>query len=113
MNTNTTQQNVSLLMSRNITVDGHRTSIRLEAQMWQALKEVADRECCTIHEICSLISARRKAGLSLTAAIRIFLMLYFKAAATEEGHTKAGHGGLHRMVNRTMPANANKTASST
>lgn len=95
--------NPSALLSRNITVLGKRTSIRLESQMWTAMKEIADREHCTIHELCSLIAMRRKPGLSLTASIRIFLMLYFKAACTEEGHTKAGHGGLDRMIGRLMP----------
>lgn len=71
--------------------------------MWASMKEIADREHCTIHELCTLVAMRKKPGLSLTACIRIFLMLYFKAACTEEGHTKAGHGGLDRMVNRLMP----------
>ena len=93
----------SALISRNVTVLGKRTSIRLETQMWAAIKEIAEREHCSVHELCSLIAMRRKEGLSLTASIRIFLMLYFKAAATEEGHKRAGHGGLDRMVGRLMP----------
>ncbi len=96
----------SALLSRNVTVLGKRTSIRLESQMWTAIKEIADREHCTVHELCSLIAMRRKPGLSLTASIRIFLMLYFKAACTEDGHTRAGHGGLDRMVGRLMPQQA-------
>lgn len=95
----------SALISRNVTVMGKRTSIRLENQMWSSLREIADREHCSIHELCSLIASRKKGDLSLTASIRIFLMLYFKAAATEEGHTRAGHGGLDRMIGRLMPAN--------
>lgn len=94
----------SALVSRNITVLGRRTSIRLEAQMWTALREIADRERCSVHELCSLVATRRKPGLSLTASIRIFLMLYYKAASTEDGHSRAGHGGLDRMVGRLMPA---------
>lgn len=93
----------SALISRNITVLGKRTSIRLESQMWSSLKEIAEREHCTIHELCSLIASRRKPGLSLTASIRIFLMLYFKAASTEDGHSRAGHGSLDRMIGRLMP----------
>ncbi len=98
-------QTGSALISRNITVLGKRTSIRLEAQMWVALKEIAARERCSIHDLCSLVASRRKPGLSLTASIRIFLMLYFKAASTEDGHVRAGHGGLDRMVSRLMPQN--------
>jgi len=98
----------SALISRNVTVLGKRTSVRLEQQMWNALKEIAEREYCSIHELCSLIASRKKPNLSLTASIRIFLMLYFKAASTEEGHSRAGHGGLDRMVGRMMPGNANR-----
>jgi predicted DNA-binding ribbon-helix-helix protein len=88
------------LISRNITLNKRRTSIRLEAQMWVALKEIATREKCTIHDICGVIALRKSDNITLTAAIRIFLMLYFKAAATDEGHHRAGHGGFQRMMSR-------------
>lgn len=100
------------LISRNITVDGHRTSIRLEAQMWTALKDIAERESCSIHDICGLISSRRSADMTLTASIRIFLMLYYKAAATEDGHAKAGHGGFHKMLSRAKRSRAANDPSS-
>jgi predicted DNA-binding ribbon-helix-helix protein len=100
--------NNSALISRNITVLGKRTSIRLESQMWVALKEIAQRERCSIHDLCSLVATRRKPGLSLTASIRIFLMLYYKAASTEDGHSRAGHGGLDLMVGRLMPSNGRR-----
>ena len=90
----------STLVSRNITVNGHRTSVRLEPEMWRALKEISSRENCSIHELCSLISFRKKPRTSLTAAIRVFLMLYFRAATTEDGHGKAGHGSFDNMKRR-------------
>ena len=88
------------LVSRNIPVSGRRTSVRLEPEMWMVLREIAQRENCTIHDICSLISVRKKENSSLTAAIRVFLMLYFRAASTEEGHNKAGHGSFEFMQGR-------------
>lgn len=90
----------STLLSRNITVRGRRTSIRLEPEMWTALREAAKRENCTVHDICSLISVRKSAGTSLTSAIRVFLMLYYRAASTEDGHKRAGHGSFRQMVQR-------------
>lgn len=90
----------SSLVSRNITVMGRRTSVRLEPEMWVALRDIAKREKCTIHDICTLVSLRKSALTSLTAAIRVFLMLYYKAAATEEGHTKASHGNFEEMKRR-------------
>ncbi|MFA5592305.1 MAG: ribbon-helix-helix domain-containing protein [Micavibrio sp.] len=93
-------QTGSTLVSRNITVNAHRTSVRLEPEMWRALKEIAVRENCTIHELCSLISFRKNKRTSLTAAIRVFLMLYFRAATTEDGHRSAGHGSFDSMKRR-------------
>ncbi|MEM6780429.1 MAG: ribbon-helix-helix domain-containing protein [Pseudomonadota bacterium] len=90
----------SSLVSRNITIFGRRTSVRLEPEMWKALKDIAGRENCSIHDICSLIDYRKREGTSLTAAIRVFLMLYFKAASTEDGHQKAGHGDFDNMKSR-------------
>ncbi|MBX2834079.1 MAG: ribbon-helix-helix domain-containing protein [Micavibrio sp.] len=90
----------STLVSKNITVNSRRTSVRLEPEMWSALNEIADRELCSIHEICTLIYLRKKENTSLTAAIRVFIMLYFRAATTESGHAKAGHGNINHMRNR-------------
>jgi predicted DNA-binding ribbon-helix-helix protein len=90
----------STLVSRNITVVGRRTSVRLEPEMWTALREIARRESCKIHDICSLIQMRKNPDTSLTAAIRVFLMLYYRAASTEEGHIRAGHGSFQNMIRR-------------
>ena len=90
----------SSLISKNITVRGHRTSIRLEPEMWNAIKDIALREGTSIHNICSLIAIRKTDDTSLTAAIRVFLMLYYRAASTQEGHLKAGHGNFDNMKRR-------------
>ena len=82
----------STLVSKNVTVDGHRTSVRLEPSMWTSFTEICRRERASLHTICSAIAQHKPAGTSLTAAIRVFIMSYFRAAATEEGHTKSGHG---------------------
>ena len=88
------------LISKNITVMSHRTSVRLEPEMWLALRDIAYREKCTIHDICSLVGMRKNPRTSLTAAIRVFLMLYYRASATEEGHRRAGHGDFENMRRR-------------
>ena len=81
----------STLVNRNVTVAGHRTSMRLELSMWDALEEICRREGKTIHEVCSDVDFRRHES-ALTAALRAFIVLYFRVAATEDGHAKAGHG---------------------
>lgn len=90
----------SSLVSRNITVTGRRTSIRLEPEMWRALRDIARRENCTIHDLCSLVAMKKNKLSSLTAAIRVFLMLYYRAACTDDGHRRAGHGSFDVMRRR-------------
>lgn len=62
--------------------------------MWDALTEICRREELTIHQLCALIDERRLAS-SLTAAIRVFIVNYFRSAATEDGHAGIGHGSLY------------------
>lgn len=87
---------VSTLVNRNVFVGRRRTSLRLEPAMWDALAEICRREDLTLHDLCGLIDERRRAS-SLTAAIRVFIVNYFRSAATEEGHANTGHGMLYRM----------------
>lgn len=91
---------LSTLVSRNITVLGHRTSIRLEPEMWAALYDVARRERTSIHNICTLVQLRKVKESTLTAAIRVFLLLYFRASSTEEGHRMVRHGDFEIMKAR-------------
>jgi predicted DNA-binding ribbon-helix-helix protein len=80
------------LTSRVLIVRGRRTSARLEDEMWTSFKDIAEGEGCSVHELASHIHSRKKEGQSFTSAIRVFVMLYYRDAATEAGHAKAGHG---------------------
>jgi len=80
------------LICKNIRIDNHRTSMRLETEMWGALQEIARRERCGMNDICEHVNGSRLGGLSLTAAVRLFAIGYFREAATEDGHVRAGHG---------------------
>ena len=76
---------------KNVTIGGHRTSLCLEMEIWDALAEACRREGLTVHQLCSLIDERRL-GNSRTSAVRAFVVNYFRDAATESGHLVAGHG---------------------
>lgn len=96
---------VEPLKSMNIMVGGHRTSMRLEPSMWDALEDIARREGLTVNKLCTQIKERldeqaRRKGLpadsvevTLTSAVRVFIAAYFRRACTEDGHVRAGHGG--------------------
>ncbi len=80
------------LVSRNVTIGTHRTSVRLEPEMWTGLREICRREHVSIHDVATVVAVRKASDSSLTAAIRVFVMAYFRMAATEDGHNSAGHG---------------------
>ena len=67
----------STLVSHNVTIDGRRTSIRLEPDMWDALKEICSLENVTIHEFCSRVNEHREQS-ALTAAIRVAILAYYR-----------------------------------
>lgn len=71
----------SPLGSRNLIIVGRRTTVRLEDEMWAALKDIAEGEGFTVHDLAGRIHRRKKSGQSFTSAIRVFLMLYYRDAA--------------------------------
>jgi predicted DNA-binding ribbon-helix-helix protein len=76
---------------RNIKLAGRRTSLRLEPEFWDALDEIVERESSSLSALCEKIRGRRAAA-NLTAAVRLFVLRYFRSAATENGHRNVGHG---------------------
>ncbi|SDF90920.1 Predicted DNA-binding protein, contains Ribbon-helix-helix (RHH) domain [Limimonas halophila] len=82
---------MSTLKSRNVLLDGRRTSLRLERAVWDALDEICQREGMNLNQVCTHVE-RQRAERSLAAGIRVFVLHYFREAATEAGHAAAGHG---------------------
>ncbi len=69
------------LQSKNIRIHKHRTSIRLESEMWNALNEIAAMEGCSIHDLCGAVHDLKEPGASFTAALRVFMMEYYRSAS--------------------------------
>jgi predicted DNA-binding ribbon-helix-helix protein len=74
----------SSLTIRNIVVAGHRTSVRLEPVMWEALREIARAEQGGLNDLVTQIDRRRN-GLSLTAAIRVHIVDFYRRGARASG----------------------------
>lgn len=77
------KNNQSVLVCRNVTVNGRRTSLRMEPLLWDSLKDIAEREKLTVNQVCSEIDNRRDAA-NLTAALRVFIISYYRNAATSD-----------------------------
>jgi len=76
---------------RVVCVEGKPTKLCLGSKMWSALKEIRGREGMTLNALMNLI-ARSYPQWPLESALGVYTLLYFMAAATEEGHRRAGHG---------------------
>lgn len=70
-----------MLVSKNVFVHGHRTSMRLEPEMWSALLEIAAEEGMSPHELVTRIAADR--GINLTSAVRCFVISWYVRRCSE------------------------------
>ena len=81
----------SRLVNRNIMAASGRTSMRLEPEIWDALREMCLREGKDLREMMSMVE-RGSQGGGRTSAVRVHVLRYYRDAATEAGHIAAGHG---------------------
>ena len=87
----------SRLVNRNVTSTNGRTSMRLEPELWAALEEICHRESMTLADLVKSIERRGHPG-GRTSAVRVFVLTYFRNAASEDGHRHAGHGLLEQLA---------------
>lgn len=66
---------------RSITIAGHRTSISLEEPFWRALSEIAEAKGESIAGLIAPIDKTRTRGTNLSAAIRIYVLEWFRGRA--------------------------------
>ena len=65
--------------------------MRLEPEVWDALREICLREGTDLRALIRRIEKTTSAG-GRTSAVRVYVLTYFRAAATNEGHRSTGHG---------------------
>ncbi len=80
--TATAEKLYGTLVQRNVYIDGIRTTMRLEIQMWDAFDEICQREAVPPNELLDLINEARQTG-SLSSALRVYIVVYFDNLATE------------------------------
>ena len=64
----------SSLRGRNVTINGRRTSIRLEEQLWQALENIADVGGISVSMLVADIARRDRKEGTLTSAVRVYIV---------------------------------------
>jgi predicted DNA-binding ribbon-helix-helix protein len=63
----------SSVSKRSIIIAGHKTSVSLEDQFWDSLKEIAGQRGMTLGELVAAIDADRQHA-NLSSAIRLFVL---------------------------------------
>lgn len=91
----------SSLINRNITTLHGRSSMRLEPEVWSAITEICHRQGVTLAQFVQQVEGAHSMDEgTLSSAVRVAVLEYYRAAATEAGHTAAGHGPLDEVDNQ-------------
>ena len=80
----------SLIVKRSIYLAGNKTSVSLENEFWNALKNIADDRHLKVSELIGDIDAQRQ-HRNLSSALRLFVLEYHRRKAAGE------HGGEHSV----------------
>jgi len=86
------------IIKRSVFINGRKTSVSLENEFWDALREIAAQEKVTLSTLVEKID-RRRTNINLSSAIRVFAFNHFRplaAKAVEKGflqQVKDEHGG--------------------
>jgi predicted DNA-binding ribbon-helix-helix protein len=66
----------SLVVKRSIVIAGHKTSVSLENDFWEALREIANKRRIFVQDLVASIKAERRKG-NLSSAIRLFVLDHY------------------------------------
>jgi predicted DNA-binding ribbon-helix-helix protein len=77
----------SAVVKRSIVIAGHKTSVSLEDDFWNALKEIKKSNNMTLSDLVADIDVRRLHA-NLSSAIRIFVLHHFRSQAPQGASTQ-------------------------
>ena len=73
----------SLVIKRSIVVGGHKTSISLEDDFWDGLKEIAHRHRVSLSDLVGSIDSERQHG-NLSSTVRLFVLNHYRQGILAE-----------------------------
>jgi predicted DNA-binding ribbon-helix-helix protein len=65
---------MGVLVKRSFTLAGHRTSVALEPEFWQALTKLAERRGGSVAALVAEVDANRPPERPLASALRVFAL---------------------------------------
>jgi predicted DNA-binding ribbon-helix-helix protein len=72
----------SPIAKRSLVFNGKKTSVSLEDEFWNALKEIAAKRRVTLSDLVAAIDGQRE-GANLSCAIRLFVLYYYRNQAPD------------------------------
>jgi predicted DNA-binding ribbon-helix-helix protein len=67
----------SPVVKRSIIIAGHKTSVSLEDEFWEGLKDIAKEGRLTLSDLVASIKAERRQA-NLSSAIRLFVLEHYR-----------------------------------
>lgn len=61
-----------------LTLKGHRTSVSLEDEFWDAFREIANQKGLPINVLAAKIDADRGMDAGLASAIRLYILRHYR-----------------------------------
>lgn len=65
-------------VKRSLTLKGHRTSVSLEDDFWQAFRDIAVQKSKPINALAAEIDATRDLDTGLASAIRLYVLKHYR-----------------------------------
>ena len=69
------------LRKHSVTIAGHRTSVSLEAEFWDALTDISEARARPVAALIADIDRRSARETSLSSAVRLFILAHFRQNA--------------------------------
>ena len=78
----------SVVIKRSIILDGHKTSVSLENEFWEGLREIVSAKKMTVSDLVGQID-RERDNCNLSSAIRVFVSIIFVCATAIRASIRA------------------------
>ena len=96
----------SLVIKRSIVVGGHKTSVSLEDDFWDALKEIARVNRVTLSDLVGSLDQQRQHG-NLSSTLRLFVLNHYRQRMPAEA-AETAHPHIWSTSKEAQPANSSE-----
>jgi predicted DNA-binding ribbon-helix-helix protein len=94
----------SQVIKRSIVVGGHKTSVSLEDDFWDALKGIARERRATLSDLVGSIKSQRKEG-NLSSTLRLFVLNHYQQRCPAEAE-EAEHPSTRPPSSEAQPVSS-------